>query len=220
MDIWLDTTNIHTIKKAARFGLLSGVTTNPTLIAQSKRSLKDVLDDLLHYQEGPVTAQVVSDDVNEIVQQGQSLYSFSNRLIIKVPLTKNGLEAIHLLSRQGIRTMATVIFSARQALMASLAGADYVAPYLGRLEKMGEDPWQILHTIVHLFTTYRLKTKILGASLQTVDDVLKCAEMGICAVTVKDDLFEQLIETDEMTIKGAQQFAKDWENVKPSFFDF
>jgi transaldolase len=220
MDIWLDTTNIRMVQKAVRFGLLSGVTTNPTLIAQSKRDLEEVLEDLLHHQEGPVTAQVVTDDVNEMVQQGQSLYSLSNRLIIKVPLTKNGLEAIHLLSRQGIPTMGTVIFQPRQALMAALAGADYVAPYLGRLEKSGGDPWVLLKSILHIFQTYRLNTKILGASLQTVEQVIQCAEIGIYGVTVKDDLFEKLIETDAMTLQGVEQFAKDWQNVNTPLFAF
>lgn len=220
MDIWLDTTNIRTIEKAVRFGLLSGVTTNPTLIAQSKRDLEEVLEDLLHHQEGPVTAQVVTDDVHEMVQQGQSLYSLSNRLIIKVPLTRNGLEAIHLLSRQGIPTMGTVIFHPRQALMAALAGAGYVAPYLGRLEKGGGNPWALLKSILHIFQTYRLNTKILGASLQTVEHVIQCAEIGIYGVTIKDDLFDKLIETDAMTLQGVEQFAKDWQNINTPLFAF
>ena len=216
MDIWLDTTNICTIQKAVRLGLLSGVTTNPTLIAQSKRGLEDVLEDLLHHQEGPVTVQVVSHDVDEMVQQGQNLYSFSNRLVIKVPLTEEGLEVIHLLSRQGIPTMATVIFNPRQALMAALAGADYVAPYLGRLEQAGGDPWTMLKSILHFFRNYRLNTKILGASLQTVEHVIQCADIGICGVTIKDHLFEKLIETDEMTLRGVEQFACDWQTVSPA----
>ncbi|MFI0435377.1 MAG: transaldolase family protein [Parachlamydiaceae bacterium] len=220
MDIWLDTANPDAVKKATRFGLLCGVTTNPSLIAQSKRTLQEVLEDLLHVQQGPVTAQVISNDVNEMVEQGKSLYSFSNRLIIKIPLTENGLEAIHLLSRLGIPTMGTIVFNARQALLASLAGADYIAPYLGRLEKIGEDPWLILKTIAHLFTTYRLKTKILGASLQTIEHVLKCAEIGICAVTIKENLFKKMIETDDMTQKSIEQFAIDWKSVKPSPFIF
>lgn len=218
MDIWLDSTNIRTVQKAVRFGLLSGVTTNPSLIAQAHRDLEEVLEDLLHHQEGPVTAQVVSEETLEMVQQGQNLYSMSNRLIIKVPVTKNGLEAIHLLSRQGIPTMATVIYHPRQALMAALAGANYAAPYLGRIEKAGEDPWEMLRRIVQMYQTYRLKTKILGASLQTVEHVLQCADAGIYGVTVKDELFEKLIESDPLTQKGVEQFAIDWKNVNTSLF--
>jgi transaldolase len=218
MEIWLDTTNIQTIHKARRFGLLSGVTTNPSLIAQSRRDFEEVLEDLLHHQEGPVTAQVVAEEASEMVQQGQSLYSLSNRLIIKVPLTKNGLEAVHLLSRQGIPTMATTIYHPRQALMAALAGADYIAPYLGRLEKAGGDPEAMLKTTMHLFQTYRIKTKILGASLYNVEQVLQCAEAGIYGVTVKDELFDKLIESDPLTVKGVEQFAHDWKSVNTLLF--
>lgn len=218
MDIWLDTTNTHTVQKAVRFGLLSGVTTNPTLIAQAKCDVEEILEELLHHQEGPVTAQVVADETLDMVQQGQNLYSLSNRLIIKVPVTKNGLEAIHLLSRQGIPTMATVIYHPRQALMAALAGANYVAPYLGRLEKAGGDPWAMLARIVHLFQTYRLQTKILGASLQTIEHVLQCAEAGIYGVTIRDELFEKLIECDPLTLKCVEQFAHDWKQVETPLF--
>ena len=106
----MDTANIQAVHKGVRYGLLSGVTTNPTLIAHAGRDIEEVLVDLLHHQEGPVTAQVISNETFEMVQQGQTLYSLSNRLIIKVPATKNGLEAVHLLSRQGIPTMATAVF--------------------------------------------------------------------------------------------------------------
>lgn len=218
MDIWLDTTNSATIHKAVRYGLLAGITTNPTLIAKDGRDVEEVLEDLLHHQEGPVTAQVVSEELVEMVQQGQALYSLSNRLIIKVPMTKNGLEAIHLLSRQGIPTMATALFQPRQALMAALAGANYIAPYLGRLEKEGIDPWPILQSILQLIQTSRLKTKVLGASLNKVEHVMKCAEAGIYGVTVKDELFEKLIESDPLTMKCVDQFSADWKNVNAPLF--
>lgn len=220
MEIWLDTTNMRTVQKAVKFGLLAGVTTNPTLIAQSERSLEEVLEDLLHYQEGPVAAQVVADEANEMVQQGQNLHAMSNRLIIKVPLTKNGLEAIHLLSRQGIPTMATAIFHPHQALMAALAGANYVAPYLRHLEKMGKNPWNTLKSIMHIFQSYRINTKILGASLSGIEYFVNCAEVGIYGVTVKDDLFESLTDTDPMTNKWVEQFAKDWKKVNAPLFTF
>jgi transaldolase len=218
MDIWLDSSNIRIVQKAVQFGLLSGVTTNPTLIAQSHKSLEDVLKDLLHHQEGPVTAQVVAEETEDMVQQGQNLFSFSNRIIVKVPITKKGLEAIHLLSRQGIPTMATVLFSARQALMAALAGADYIAPYIGRMEKAGENPWNILKSIADIFQHYRLKTKILGASINHVDQIIKCAEIGIYGVTIKQDIFEKLIEDHPLTLQRTKQFADDWKLMDTPLF--
>lgn len=210
MDIWLDTANIATIQKAIRFGLLAGVTTNPTIISESRKSLENVLEDLLHYQEGPITAQVVAEQTAEMVQQGQNLFNFSNRIIVKIPVTKQGLEAIYLLSRQGIPTMATTLFAPRQALMAALAGADYIAPYLSRLEKAGEDPWTVLSTMSRILHNYRLKTKILGASINSVEQVLKCAEIGIYGVTLKEEIFDRLIEDHSMTIQNVQKFSEDW----------
>jgi transaldolase len=209
MEIWLDTSNVRLVQKAVRHGILCGVTTNPTIIAESGRSTEEVLEDLLHYQEGPVTAQVNAESTAEMVQQGKDLFSFSNRIIVKVPITKSGLEAIHLLSRQGIPTMATVLFSPRQALMASLAGADYLAPYLSRLEKAGEDPWQALQSMVRILANYRLTTKILGASINSVEQVIRCAEIGIYGITVKDEIFEWLVEDHPLTVQGVQKFAED-----------
>ncbi len=219
MDIWLDTTNVKTIQKAVRVGILSGVTTNPSLLANTKKDAEKTLEDLLHHQEGPVTVQVVADDTLEMVQQGQMLYSFSNRIIVKVPITKNGLEAIHLLVRQGIPTMATVVFHPRQALMAALAGANYVAPYISRIEKMGKDPWEMLTSMTTIFHHYRLPTKILGASLSSVEQVVKCAEIGIYGVTLKDDVFEKMIDDHPATLEGVHQFTEDWKKASPSLFN-
>jgi len=213
MELWLDTTNIRTIQTAVKLGLLSGVTTNPTLIARSGRDFDSLLEDLLHYQEGPVAAQVVTDDAGEMVQQGQSLYSISNRIIIKVPLTKNGLEAIHLLSRQGIPTMATAIFHPSQALLAALTGADYVAPYLASIEKNGGNPWSVLKSITNIFQAYRMKTKILGASILNIDYFTHCAEAAIFGATLRDEVFEKLISTHPMTQEKVNLFAEDWANV-------
>jgi transaldolase len=218
MEIWLDTTNVKMLQKAVRVGILSGVTTNPNLIAKSNKEMETLLEDLLHYQEGPVTVQVISEETNDMVQQGQMLYSFSNRIIVKVPLTKNGLEALHLLARQGIPTMATVIFHPRQALMAALAGANYVAPYISRIEKSGENPWHLLESLTKIFHQYQLQTKIIGASLNSVEQVIKCAEIGIYGVTLKDDLFEQMIEDHSSTVEGVNQFKADWKNFPCSFF--
>lgn len=213
MKIWLDTAKIPAVQKAVRMGILAGVTTNPTIIAESQRSLEDVLEDLLHHQEGPVTAQVVANDTLEMVQQGQNLFSFSNRIIVKVPVTENGLEAIHLLSRQGIPTMATVVFTPHQALLAVLAGADYVAPYLSHIEKAGLDPWVSLKSIMSMLQNYRFKTKVLCASIHHLDQIIKCAELGIHSITIKESLFEKMIQDHPLTNERVQKFAEDWKNV-------
>lgn len=213
MDIWLDTANIQAIKKAVQCGLLSGVTTNPTIIASSKLDLESLLEGLLDNQEGPVTVQVMSDETEEMVRQGQTLFSFSNRLIVKVPVTKKGLEAIHRLSRQGIPTMATVLFTPQQAFMAAIAGADYIAPYISRLEKTGQDPWAMLASIIRIFNNYRFKTKILGASIKTVEQVMQCTELGLYGVTIKEDLLDQLMEDHALTTQSVQTFIEDYKHL-------
>lgn len=208
MDIWLDTANIRMIQKGIRVGIVSGVTTNPAIIAQAERPFKDLLKDLMHYQEGPVAVQVTALGTSEMVQQGQNLYSFSNRIIVKVPITKNGLEALHLLSRQGIQTMATVMFHPHQALMAALAGANYVAPYLSRMEKAGEDPYAALKIMMQMFQNYKLKTRILGASINSVEQVLKCATIGIYGVTIRDSVFEELTADQPLTMEALNGFEQ------------
>ena len=140
-------------------------------------------------------------------QQGQMLYSLSKRLIIKVPVTQKGLEAIHLLSRQGIPTMGTTIFYAHQALMAALAGVKYVAPYLSHIERTGGDPWLELKTMNQIFQHYQLDTKIIGASLKSIEHVMKCASTGIHGITIKDEVFEELIADQSLTTQALQTFV-------------
>jgi transaldolase len=216
MEVWLDSTQISSVQIGVRLGILSGVTTNPSLIARSERCLERVLEDLLHFQEGPVAVQVVAQDSIEMVQQGQNLYDFSNRLIIKVPVTINGLEAIHLLSRQGIPTMATALFTPHQALMAALAGADYLAPYLGKIEKAGGSPWETLTSITRILNNYHLTTKILGASIYGLEQAAKCAELGIFGITVKETIFEKMIEDHPLTLQSVQEFMEDAKHLQAS----
>lgn len=217
MHIWLTTTNMRTVQKAVKLGLFSGIVTTPALLADTKRAVEEVLENLLHYQEGPVAVQVATDDSLEIVQQGQTLHSLSNRLIIKVPATKNGLEGIHLLSRQGISTMATAIYHPHQALIAALAGANYVSPHIECLEKAGGDPWSMLKITSRIFEIYRLKTKILATSLSIIDQVMQCAQIGLYGITVNDALFEELIATPPLTLESVATFADDWKQVNTPF---
>lgn len=209
MDIWLDSTHIRMVKTALRMGILTGITTNPSLMAATGQEEQTVLAELLHIQEGPVTIQVMGENSQQMVQEGQNYYKFSNRLIIKVPVTKAGLEAIYLLSRQGIPTMATAIATPSQVLMSALAGADYVAPYLSRMEQAGEDPWASLASMQKILANYKLKTRILAASLKTVEHVVKCAEAGVYGVTISDPLFNELIDSHPLTAKWVTKFKED-----------
>lgn len=214
MEIWLDSTCLPLVEKAKQLGILHGVTTNPTLLANANESPQKVLKDLLTFQDGPITAQVVAETVEEMVDQGMLLHSLSKRIIVKIPVSVEGLEAIHLMSRHGIQTMATVLFTPEQALLAAKAGADYIAPYIGRIESNGHDPWKTLQAILNMYKNFVIKTKILAASIRRTEQIVLCAELGIHAVTLKDDLFQSFIETDPATKMGIDQFAKDWDKVK------
>lgn len=217
MKFWLDTTNVSTIQAAKRLGILFGITTNPAIIAESEDSLENTLHTLLEEQDGPVTAQVTSSNIQEMVKQGEMLSALSDRLIIKVPVTQEGLEVIRLLSVQNIPTMATVVFQPHQALLAALAGADYVAPYLGQIEQHGQNPWLILSSISQMFNHYDLKTEILGASMRSLEYIQRCAEMGISSVTLKDSLFYDMIATVPATQERVDYFEHTWNKTRATF---
>lgn len=215
--IWLDTTNLELIKKAKTLGILYGVTTNPDIVTSSGRSLDQVLTDLLEIQSGPVAAQVVAHDKNTMLEQAQALTHFSKRIIVKVPVSETGLEVIHILSKKRIATMATTIFHPQQAFIAALAGAQYVAPYVGQMEKNNQDAWTVLAAISTMLHNYSLKTQILAASIPTVNHFLKCAEMGIPHITIKDSVFQQLISTQSITQDWMHQFSSKWNQANLTF---
>lgn len=207
MKIWLDTTNLDTIRQASNLGILYGVTTNPALISQSQLSLKEVLQSLLEQQEGPITGQVLAADIQGMVEQGNALYNLSDRIIVKIPVSEQGLEAINILSKQGICVMATIVLHPHQALLAAIAGARYVAPYVSHIEQLGSNPWGDLESMQKTFNHYAFPTEILAASLRSVAHVQKCAEMGIPHVTIKDKLFQELIATTAPTQERIDHFA-------------
>lgn len=218
MKIWLDTAKFELIKQAVNLGLLHGVTTNPELIAQSGKTLKQVLQELLPHFDGPIAAQVIAADTSGMVGQGKQLHQFSNRIIVKIPVTKHGLEAIKLLSQENIPTMATVVFQPHQALTAALAGAQFIAPYVSRIEKIGYNPWDTLNSMLRILHNYKLDTQILAASLGTLDRLQKCAEIGIPHATIKEPLFEQLISTLPDTQECIDHFDTTWKKANfPAF---
>lgn len=211
MELWLDTLDADAISKARQLGLLHGVTTNPSLISASKKNLESVLEDLLDLQPGPVAVQLTSEFTAGQVMQAQRLFGFSRRLIIKVPVTKDGLQTIHELKKANIPAMATAIVHPRQALVAALAGATYLAPYVrGINDFVGLDPVSVLQQMQRILNNYSLPVKILAASLRSSDDVVLCAGLGIAAVTLKSVVFGELISEAEATRHFLDRFATDW----------
>lgn len=210
MKIWLDTTNVELVKMADDLGFLFGVTTNPALVAKSGKPMKEILRNLLDIQDGPVTGQVVAQDAKGMVKQGQMLYDFSDRIVVKIPVTEEGLQAIHVLSHEEIPVMATVVFHPYQALVAALAGAHYIAPYVGQIEKSGKNPWEVLSSMMNIYEKQGIKTEILAASISTNEQVTKCAELGIPHITLKDEAFRQLIATAPNTKERVDHFISVW----------
>lgn len=217
MELWLDTCHLETIMMANQLGMAYGVTTNPTLLAKTNQDPAKVIEKLLEVQEGPVAVQVTSEDCDGMLQQAKHWRTRSDRLIIKVPITKEGLKAINELAQDGVPTMATSIFHQNQALLAALAKADYLAPYLGRMFDAGIDAWVTLKSMVTIFRQYSFKTKILVAAIKSTEHITLCAEMGVDAMTIKKERFSELIEEHHLTQQWIKMFAQDWEEVEEKY---
>lgn len=214
MEIWIDSCNKRDITEACSYGFIYGVTTNPSLLADVKEDHEKLINTLLDIQDGPVALQIVSDNVDEIVHRALTLHAFSDRIVVKIPVTQNGLIAIKQLSEEKVCTMATALFNPNQALLAALAGADYIAPYIGRMYDVGLDGYSTLKTIVSIYTQYNFKTKILAAALKSTEHIVFCAELGVHAITLKRTLFNQWVANDEYTNEAVQTFNEDWESRK------
>lgn len=211
MEIWLDTIDDKVIASADRFGVFYGVTTNPSSLSQRKEPHQQIITHLLEIQDGPVAVQVTATTAAEMIAQAEELQSRSERIIIKIPVSQEGFIALRHLGLKEIPTMATAVFHPKQFLLAALAGATYIAPYLGRMADAGISPFEVLKSAVAMYKQYQFPTKILAAALKSVDHIQKCAELGISAVTIKDELFQQFISEHPLTIQAINNFAKDSE---------
>lgn len=212
MNIWLDSVDLKLIALGHKLGILSGVTTNPSLIGKSGHSLEENLKEILKCQSGPVTAQVTTADHSSIVEQAETLHDYSDRIIVKIPVTQEGLKAMNALSHLEIPVMATAIFTPYQALLACHNGVKYIAPYYSRMNS----PLDAIEGILLTLDRYNYKTEMVVASLKTSEDLDDCFHIGVDAVTLKDDLFNHLIEDQSGTFEALDQFSKDWKAGKPS----
>lgn len=211
MQIWLDTLDLPTLEKAQRRGILHGVTTNPSMLVSNPR---ETLTTLLSAQPGPVAVELFDDQVPSMISQGKALYDFSPRIIVKVPVTEGGLEALHSLSKDQIPVMASAVVQPTQALVAALAGAGWVAPYFSRIMKSGDNPLAQLEAVRKIISTYQMRTRILAVNPKTVEQIKSCAEIGIDAVTLREDVFRDLIETHELTAQAVEQYDDDWKKIQ------
>ena len=209
MNLFLDTADTAVLRTLAVTGLVDGVTTNPTLIAKSGRSMREVIAEICDLVEGPVSAEVAAAEVEGMLAEGRALADIAPNVVVKLPLTKEGLIATRVLAEEGVQTNVTLCFSSGQALLAAKAGATYVSPFVGRLDDAGEDGMQLVHDIRAIYDNYAFDTEILAASMRTPDHVQAAAIAGADCATVPPQVFEALFK-HPLTETGLELFRTDW----------
>ena len=216
MEIWLETSNLSAVQKAYQMGVLHGVATNPTVAARSGLALEDLLQKLLKTQKGPVTAQVVSAKAEAMIQQGLALAAFSERINVKVPVTREGLQAIYGLSQKKIPVIATSVFDLNQTLLAARSGASYISPNFSHICEADQDGIEVLRSMVHLLQHYGYSAKILAASLRSTQQAQECCALGVHALTLNETLFDEYVTDHPMTLKALKSFECDWKTAAKS----
>jgi transaldolase len=214
MKFFIDTANINEIKEAASMGMVDGVTTNPSLIAKEGRDFKEIIKDICAIVDGPISAEVISLDTEGMVREARELVKIHKNIVIKVPMTIDGLKATRMLTNEGIKTNVTLIFSPLQALMAAKAGATYVSPFVGRLDDLAQDGLVLVEQIVTMFDNYGFTTEVIVASVRNPLHVLDSALMGADIATIPFDVMKKLA-SHPMTDKGIKAFMDDWNKAQP-----
>jgi transaldolase len=212
MKIFLDTANLDELKKGAAWGIVDGVTTNPTLIAREGRPIEEQIAKICEIVDGDVSAEVVATTADEMIREGRNLAKIHKNVVVKVPLTRDGIKACSSLSKEGIRLNVTLCFTPAQALLAAKAGAYIISPFVGRLDDIGIDGMQLIYDIVQIYQNYSYKTQVLAASLRTTNHVIEAAKAGADIGTMPFKTLDALF-SHPLTDKGLEQFLKDWGKV-------
>jgi len=210
--IYLDTANIDEVREAVSWGVLDGVTTNPTLVAKTGRKFGEVIQDMLALVPGPVSLEVTSEDAESMISEGRKLAKLHKNVVVKVQMTTEGLKAIKALSSEGIPVNTTLIFSANQALLAAKAGAKYVSPFIGRLDDIGQDGMQVVREIVQIFHNYEIGCEVIVASVRHPMHVIEAAKLGADIVTLPFDVLKKMTQ-HALTDVGLKRFLEDWKKV-------
>lgn len=209
MEIFLDTANVGEIREAAALGVISGVTTNPTLVAKEGRDFKETITEITSIIDGPISAEVISLDAEGMIKEALDISSWHPNIVIKIPMTWEGLKAVKELAAKGIKTNVTLIFSPAQALLAARAGAAYVSPFVGRYVDISQDGIKLISDIADIFRLHGIKTKIIAASIRTPMDVVNAAKAGANIATVPFKVLKQLA-SHPLTDIGIKKFLEDW----------
>jgi transaldolase len=216
MKFFLDTANIDEIRNAAEYGLIDGVTTNPSLISKEGRDFKEVIMEITKIVDGPISAEVVSTDAAGILREARDLAKLHKNIVVKIPMIKEGMKALKQLSNDGIKTNVTLVFSPTQALIAAKLGATYVSPFVGRLDDISTVGMDLIQDLVQIFANYQFETQILVASCRHPLHVREAALLGAHVATLPYKVLEQLL-MHPLTDIGLERFLKDWEKVpKPT----
>lgn len=212
MKLFIDTANVEEIKTANELGVICGVTTNPSLIAKEGKVFKDVVTEIASIVNGPISAEVISLDADNMVSEALELAKINKNIVIKIPMTTEGLKAVKVLSSRGINTNVTLIFSPAQALLAAKAGASYVSPFIGRLNDIGSNGTSLVETIASIFEIHSINTEIIAASIRGPQDVVDAALAGAHIATIPYKVICQMAK-HPLTDAGIERFLKDWESV-------
>ena len=218
MKIFVDTADLDEIKELASWGILDGVTTNPTLMAKSGRSFNEIIDEIFDIVDGPISLEVVSEKADDMVKEAKRIVAkiaekHRKNIAIKIPISPEGLKAVKMLSNEKIKTNVTLIFSANQALLAAKAGAAFVSPFIGRLDDIGQEGMQIVEEIMDIFTNYDIKTEVIVASIRHPIHVIDAARLGADIATVPPGIIRKMVK-HSLTDAGIKRFLDDWKKVK------
>ena len=211
MKFFLDTANVDQIKRINDLGLCDGVTTNPSLIKKEGRDFKEVVTEIASIVDGPISAEVTSYDYESMVKEALDISKWADNIVVKIPMTEDGLKAINTLSKKGIKTNCTLIFSVSQGLMAAKAGATYISPFVGRIDDMGEDGGELIYNLKTVLDNYGLESEIIAASIRTNKHLEEAALAGSHIATIPGNLFEKMW-THPLTTQGIENFKKDWDS--------
>ena len=213
MKIFLDTANVKSIEKYTELGVVDGITTNPTLLSKEKGNPLETMKKIVEIIEGPVSLEVVAIDYDKMLEESLKLAKYGKNVVVKIPMTMDGLKVVHTLTKRGIKTNVTLIFSANQALLAAKAGATYVSPFIGRLDDIGAEGLNLVSEIVQIFASYDISTQLLVASVRHPLHVIEAAKMGADVVTLPPDILDKMIR-HPLTDKGLDSFLSDWKKLE------
>lgn len=213
MKLFIDTANIERIKEINSWGVLSGVTTNPTLAAKEGREFRSLIKEISTIVDGPISAEAVSMESEGIIKEARELAAIAKNIVVKVPIMPEGLKATKVLLSGGIKVNMTLAFSVNQALLAASVGAAYVSPFVGRLDDIGNDGMAVVEEMITAFANYGIKTEVICASIRHPQHVVEAAKIGCDIATIPYEVFQKMV-THTLTDKGIKMFLEDWEKIK------